>query len=376
MKESKTSTACQRRRRSMLWSLALILVLSIALPLGYALAQSGGGQGVQQRTQQQSQQQSQQQQRFGQDGVSNPRSDTWRQAREGQEGITAQTGPYVTNTLINNTGETWRQFRSGPLLAYGGYLLIGALLLVVLVFTLVGRIRLEQGRAGMTIERWKPFERYLHWFVASTFVVLAITGLSLLFGRSVLIPLLGHQAFAAFADIGKSVHNYVGPAFSIGVLLMIFLWVRHNMFSAVDLKWFAAGGGIFTKDHPSAGKFNGGEKVWFWAGIVALGTAVGVSGLLLNFPLFDQTRTDMALYLVIHSITSLLWIAFFFGHAYIGTAGTEGAFEGMATGRVDVNWAKQHHDLWYQDEIGQGVKPEPAAVKAGTPVGTIGQPSH
>lgn len=363
MNESKTSSAGQRRRRSMLWSLALILVLSIALPLGYALAQSGGGQGVQQ------------QQRFGQDGASNPRSDTWRQAREGQAGYTAQTGPYVTNTLINNTGETYRQFRTGPLLTYGGYLLIGALLLVALVFTLIGRIRLEHGRAGMTIQRWKPLERYLHWFVASTFIVLAITGLSLLFGRTVLIPLLGHEAFAAFADIGKFVHNYVGPAFSLGVLLMIVLWVRHNMFNAVDLKWFAAGGGIFTKGHPSAGKFNGGEKVWFWAGLVLLGTAVGVSGFLLNFPLFGQTRTDMALYQVIHAITSLVWIAFFFGHAYIGTAGTEGALEGMAKGRVDVNWAKQHHDLWYQDEIAKGVQPQPAAVTTATPVG-VGQPSH
>ncbi len=374
MNESKTSNARQRRRRSMLWSFLLILVLSIALPLGYALAQSGSGQGVQQQQQQRAQQQ--QQQRFGQDGASNPRSDTWRQAREGQAGLTAQTGPYVTNTLINNTGETWRQFRSGPLITYGGYLIIGALLLVALVFTLVGRIRLEHGRAGMTIERWRPFERYLHWFVASSFVVLAITGLSLLFGRTVLIPLLGHEAFAAFADIGKVVHNYVGPAFSVAVLLMIVIWVRHNLFTKVDLQWFAAGGGIFTKAHPSAGKFNGGEKVWFWAGLVLMGTAVGVSGFLLNFPLFGQTRADMALYQVIHAVTSLLWIAFFFGHAYIGTAGTEGALEGMTGGRVDVNWAKQHHDLWYEGQINRGVKPEPDQRHDSAHSATVGQPSH
>ncbi len=365
MSDSTVSKSHQRRRRSMLWSLALILVLSIALPLGYALAQSGG-QGVQQ----------QQQQRFGQDRATNPRSDMWRDVREGQGGFTTQTGPYVTNTLISNVGETWRQFRMGPLITYGGYLLIGALVLVVLVFTLVGRIKLAHGRAGMTIERWKPFERYLHWFTATTFVILAITGLSLLFGRTVLIPVMGHQAFAAWADIGKTVHNYVGPAFSIAVLLMIVMWVKHNMPKAVDLKWFAAGGGIFGKSHPSAGKFNGGEKVWFWVGIVVFGTAVGVSGLLLNFPLFGQTRADMALYQAIHAITSLLWIGFFFGHAYIGTLGTEGALEGMTTGRVDVNWAKQHHDLWYEEEIAKGVKPQPVESPTTGSVGAVGQPSQ
>lgn len=362
MSDSIVSNARQRRRRSMLWGLALILVLSIALPLGYALAQSGG-QGVQQ-------------QGFGQDRATNPRSDMWREAREGQAGFTTQTGPYVTNTMISNVGQTWRQFRMGPLITYGGYLLVGALALVALVFTFVGRVKLAHGRAGMTIERWKPFERYLHWFTATTFIVLAITGLSLLFGRTVLIPVLGHQAFAAWADIGKVVHNYVGPAFSVAVLLMILLWVKHNMPRAVDLKWFAAGGGIFGNGHPSAGKFNGGEKVWFWVGIVVFGIMVSVSGFLLNFPLFGQTRADMALYQAIHAIASLLWIAFFFGHAYIGTLGTEGALEGMTTGRVDVNWAKQHHDLWYEDEIASGAKPQQAAVPVTESVGTVGQPSH
>lgn len=367
------SSSARRRRRSMLWSLALILLLSIALPLGYALAQSGG-QGVQQ----QQRQQLQQQQRFGPERATNPRSDMWRDAREGQSGFTTQTGPYVTSTLISNTGETWRQFRMGPLVTYGGYLLIVALVLVALVFTVVGRIKIVHGRAGMTIQRWKPFERFLHWFTAISFIVLSITGLSLLFGRSVLIPLMGHQAFAAWADVGKVVHNYVGPAFSVGVLLMILLWVRHNIPNGTDLKWFAAGGGIFGKKHPSAGKLNGGEKVWFWLGVVVFGIAVSVSGFLLNFPLFGQTRADMALAQAVHAITSLLWIAFFFGHAYIGTLGTEGALEGMTTGRVDVNWAKQHHDLWLEEELAKGVKPVPAdsSARPGAAVPPIGQPSH
>ncbi len=369
MSETTVSDVQRRRRRSLLWSLALILSLSMLLPtLGYVMAQTG--QEVQ----------AQAQQGFGPERATNPRSDMWRGAREGQTGFTTQTGPYVTNTMISNVGETWRQFRMGPLITYGAWLLGAALALVVLVYAVFGRIRLEHGRSGKTIERWKFYERCVHWFTAGSFVILAITGLSLLFGRSVLIPLMGREAFAAYAEIGKLVHNYLGPAFSVGLLLLILMWVRHNIPNKVDLAWFKAGGGIFLKGrHPSAGKLNGGEKVWFWLGVFVFGLIVSISGFLLNFPIFGQTRETMALAQAAHAITSLLWIGFFFGHAYIGTLGTEGALEGMTTGRVDVNWAKQHHDLWYEEQIARGARPQPAeatTAKTGAGAGTVGQPSH
>lgn len=349
----------QRRWRSMLWSLLAILALSVVLPsIGYVMAQSGGGTAFGERD-------------------ANPRSEMWREAREGQAGYTAQTGPYVTNTMISNVGENWRQFRNGPLKEYGGWFMGIALAAIALFFVFVGRAKLEHGRAGKTIERWKGYERILHWFVAISFILLGITGLSLLFGRTVLIPLMGPEGFAGYAQLAMNVHNYLGPAFSVGVLLMILLWVRHNIPNATDIAWFKAGGGIIGKKHPSAGRMNGGEKVWFWGGVFVLGIVVSLSGLVLDFPIFDQTRGDMALAQGIHAIAAILWIGFFFGHAYIGTLGTEGALEGMTTGRVDVNWAKQHHDLWYEEEIAKGVKPQSAESASGSAgSGTVGQPSH
>lgn len=366
MNEANVGNPQRRRWRSMLWSVVVIVVLSMVLPsLGYVMAQSGG-QGVQQ------------QQRFGQDRATNPRSDMWRDAREGQQGFTTQTGPYVTNTLISNIGENWRQFRTGPLITYGGWFLIGAVVLIALFFMIVGSVKLEHGRSGKTIPRWRAHERFLHWFAAISFILLAISGLSLLFGRAVLIPLLGAEAFAAYAQVARTVHNYLGPAFSIALLLMIVLWIGHNIPNRVDVQWFKQGGGIIGKRHPSAGRFNGGEKVWFWLGIVVLGLTVSISGLVLDFPNYGQTRETMALAQGVHAITAILWIGFFFGHAYIGTLGTEGAFEGMARGRVDVNWAKQHHDLWYQEQLAKGVEPvaEAKAQRGGERVDTVGQPSH
>jgi formate dehydrogenase subunit gamma len=343
MNESTNVSPQRRRWRSMLWSLLAIAVLSMALPtIGYVMAQSG-----------------QPQVSFG-DRSENPRSATWREAREGQPGFTVQTGPYVTNTMMNNSGETWRQFRTGPLVGWGGWLMGGALVLIALFYFVAGRVKLEHGRAGMTIERWKGYERALHWFVAISFVLLTITGLSMLFGRYVLIPVMGAEGFSWWATIAMNIHNYLGPAFSIGLLLMILLWARHNIPNATDV----------------AGKLNGGEKVWFWGGVFVLGILVSVSGVILDFPIWGQTRSDMALAQGVHAIAAILWICFFFGHAYIGTLGTEGALEGMTTGRVDVNWAKQHHDLWLEEELAKGVKPQPAEDKASGSAGAVGQPSH
>lgn len=187
----------------------------------------------------------------------------------------------------------------------------------------------------------------MHWYTATLFIILAITGLSLLFGRVVLVPLLGLQGNAGWAAFAMSVHNYVGPFFTIGVLAILISWVRHNIPSGTDLKWFAAGGGFKPGAHPSADKANAGEKVWFWIVVLVGLVAVCVTGLILDFPIFGQTRADMQLSNLIHGVASLIWIAVFLGHAYVGTLGTEGALEGMTTGRVSSEWAEQHHDIWY-----------------------------
>lgn len=341
-----------RRKKSMFWTFCLVLVLSMALPLGAylvapgAVAQPSG-------------------ERFSEERATNPRSDTWRYARADGEGFTTASGPYVTNQLISNIGENWRQMRNGPVKAVGSWVMGLALVGVALFFLIRGRIRLDGGRSGMTVPRWTVFERSVHWFVAISFILLSITGLSLLFGRHVLIPLMGNAGFAGYAQAAMYVHNFLGPAFGVALLVMILMWVRNNIPTGTDLKWFATGGGLIGKGHPSAGKLNGGEKVWYWLGVVIMGSIVVVTGFILDFPNWGQSREIMAWSQVVHAVVAMFWIAFAFGHIYIGTLGTEGAFEGMAKGRVDTNWAKQHHDLWYDELIEQGVRPEPAEEGSG-----------
>lgn len=279
--------------------------------------------------------------------ATNPRADYWRQVRDNTNGYSAVKGR-ETNELIQGSGENWRQLRNGPVALAGSGLLIFTLAALVLFYVWRGKVELSHPRTGQTIERWTLNERRLHWITASLFIVLGVTGLSLLYGRAVLIPLFGHHGFSGYADIAKWLHNILGPLFMIGLLLMIVNWFNQNFFNRVDLEWFKQFGGMIGDNHPSAEKLNGGEKAWFWT-LATAGVALCLSGLVLDFPNFDQEREIIQLSHLVHVITALIMVSFSFGHIYIGTIGTEGALEGMVTGQVDTAWAEQHHDLWAKE---------------------------
>jgi formate dehydrogenase subunit gamma len=323
----------------MLWSLLIILVGAMVLPLsGYlytALAQDGGGVGT----------------GGASAGVEwnedNPRTETWEAVRRGVSGYTAVPGQEA-GVLIQNGGQNWRQLRNDGVASIMPWVMLASLVAIAAVFLLTGRHKLHEPRSGRVVLRWRLWERVLHWTVATLFIVLAITGLSILFGRAVLIPVLGTEGFAVWAGIAMNLHNYVGPVFTVCLAVMVLAWIWFNFPNRTDLQWFKAGGGFLKNRHAPAGKANGGEKVWFWIVFLLGGGLVCVSGLVLDFPNFGQSRETMQLANLIHGTAAILWIAIFFGHAYIGTLGTEGALEGMTTGYVSSEWARQHHDEWYE----------------------------
>lgn len=275
----------------------------------------------------------------------NPRADFWRQVREGLQGYTAVKGQ-ETDVLIQNGGQNWRQLRNGPLALIGALGLVGTALALGGFYTWRGQVKLSKPRSGVAILRWRLIERAVHWITAIAFLLLAFTGLSLLFGRAVLIPLLGHEVFSVVAALSKLMHNYVGPfLFLPGLLFMFGLWAKDNLPGKADIAWFKAYGGLVGDKHPSAGRMNAGEKAWFWL-LVGGGAAVCASGLVLDFPNFEQIRATLQTAHLIHLLCAVLLMVAALGHIYIGTLGSEGALEGMQTGYVDETWAKQHHDLW------------------------------
>jgi formate dehydrogenase subunit gamma len=281
--------------------------------------------------------------------VPNPGAALWRDVRKGSRGITRAPGGEA-GVLINDSGEAWRKLRNGRIRTYGGWGLF-FVLVAILVYHVAsgGGIKLQGGRSGRTIERWSMFNRVVHWYIAILFLILALTGFSLMFGRAIMIPLMGKEVFGAYAAFGKMLHNYLGPFFFAGVLVMIASVMRHNLPEKTDLEWLAQGGGYLGGGHPHCGRNNAGEKILTYWVFATVGIVVCVTGIVLNFPNFEQTRETMQLNTIIHGIAALVWMFFVFGHMYLGSVGVEGALDGMITGHVDENWAKEHHDLWYEE---------------------------
>jgi len=290
--------------------------------------------------------------------LTNPRANFWRVVRDGVPAYTSTPGEGHT-VLIQNSGENWREIRNGIIVRISPWIIVLALMGMAAFYLLVGPEKLEKPRTGIKIIRFTLFERIVHWFTAGLFIIMAVTGLSLLLGRYLFIPLFGHGLTAGYMQAAKVLHNYCGPLLLVGFLVEFVLWVRFNIPKKYDLQWFKSMGGMIGHGpRPHIGKTNAGEKGWFWL-IFIFGSAVGVTGVLMAFPVWDQTRFTMQVSHTIHTIVAVLFVTVSFGHIYMGTLGVEGAFEAMWEGSVDAVWAEQNHDLWYEDVMSkQGNKPE------------------
>jgi len=193
----------------------------------------------------------------------------------------------------------------------------------------------------------------VHWMTASCFIVLALSGLNITFGRPLLLPLIGPEAFTDWSQWAKYAHNYLSFPFTLGVFVIFMMWIAWNIPNRVDVEWLKEGGGIVGNRHPPADRFNGGQKMIYWI-VVLGGGAIAASGYLLMFPFYVTNIAGMQLAQIVHGVVAVLFVAAMLGHIYIGTVGMEGAFEAMWDGTVDVNWAKQHHSLWAEKEIAKG----------------------
>jgi formate dehydrogenase subunit gamma len=252
--------------------------------------------------------------------------------------------------LIQPAGRVWDHFHEVTLRWVGAIVILGALAGLAAAYLILGRIRISAGRSGRKVPRFTSFERFSHWLTAVSFVVLGFTGLNITFGKVLLRPWIGPDAFSALAQIAKYVHNYFSFSFVLGLVLIIAMWMKDNIPDKVDVAWFRKGGGFIKSKHAPARRFNAGEKLVFW-GALGAGVAVAVSGYLLLFPFYVTNIFGMQIAQAVHGIVALLFIAMILGHIYIGTLGMEGAFEAMGTGEVDLNWAREHHDLWLEEEL-------------------------
>ncbi|MEM1044861.1 MAG: formate dehydrogenase subunit gamma [Pseudomonadota bacterium] len=310
-------------------------------------------------------------------------AEMWRAVRQGVTG-TVSIPDRNAAMLVQSEGENWRAIRNGPIKVYGAYALGGIVALLILFFLIRGRIRIDHGKAGVTITRFTTIERAGHWLLAVSFILLALTGLNLLYGKFLLMPIIGKEAFTAVSMAGKYIHNYVAFAFMAGLALTLAMWFVHNLPSRTDIVWLLKGGGVLVKGvHPPAKKFNAGQKMIFWLVILG-GFSLSLSGWALLFPFTTTAFSDTFGFInsvagtslptdlspiqeqqfnqIWHNVMSVFMICVIIAHIYIGSVGMEGAFDAMGTGEVDLNWAKEHHSLWVEK-----VQSEEAARPGGSP---------
>jgi formate dehydrogenase subunit gamma len=265
--------------------------------------------------------------------------------------------------LIQPAGRTWDYFHEVLLHRGGAIVILGMIVILALAYLVIGRLRISGGRSGQKIVRFRAFERFSHWLTAASFVVLGLTGLNITFGKILLLPVIGPDAFSRVAEAAKYVHNFTSFAFVAGLILIVAIFFKDNLFDKVDVAWVKQGGGFIKNKHAPAGRFNLGEKLVYWLSLAA-GVAVSLSGFLLLFPFYGTNIADMQLAQVVHAVVAVLFIALILGHIYIGTLGMEGAFEAMGSGEVDLNWAKEHHDLWLAQQLANQDRGAPAATPA------------
>jgi formate dehydrogenase subunit gamma len=268
-------------------------------------------------------------------------------------------------TIEQPAGRDWRHFHQVVLPSIGAIAILGMLIVLVGFYLWRGMIRIPGGRSGRTVVRFNAFERFIHWMTATCFVVLAITGLNITFGKMLLLPLIGPAAFSGWSEAAKYAHDFLSFPFTIGVVVIFLMWIAGNIPNKVDVEWVKQAGGLFSdNNHPPSYRFNAGQKVIYWI-VVGGGTLMAVSGYVLLFPFYGTNVANMQTAEMFHGVVAVLFIAAMIAHIYIGSIGMEGAFEAMATGEVDANWAKEHHNLWYEQEMKS--PPSGGAVPHGTP---------
>jgi formate dehydrogenase subunit gamma len=264
-----------------------------------------------------------------------------------------------SSLLIAPGNQGWRSVHQGIMQWVGALSIIGIVVLLLGFYAKKGKIRMSKGPSGETITRFNGFERFTHWLAASTFLVLAASGLNVTFGKFVIQPWLGDAVFGPWSQFAKFCHNYLAFPFMLSLVLMLLIWIKDNIPNRNDVTWFKAGGGLIGDQHPPAARFNGGQKIIFWTVVVG-GAALTVSGLMLLFPFRWTGLEGLQLSNIVHGVVGMLMIAAMLAHIYIGSVGMEGAFDAMGSGEVDLNWAKEHHSLWVAEEM---------AKKSGLPGG-------
>jgi formate dehydrogenase subunit gamma len=211
-----------------------------------------------------------------------------------------------------------------------------------------------RGRGRDDLQRFTFVERVVHWVVGLSFAYLLLTGLALAHPRLYWITtILGG------GPLTRILHPWIGALFALSMALMYALWVGDMGLHAADRTWLRAVRHYAVHDKervPPAGKYNGGQKLFFWT-MTVLGVLFLLSGIpiwspggLLGFGPFYGGVVNMSR--LLHYLATVAGGLLLIVHVYLGTVAYPGTLGAMIHGSVTDAWAKLHHPLWHKERSG------------------------
>lgn len=231
---------------------------------------------------------------------------------------------------------------------YVGVVIMLVIFGIVVHYHSYGPKRITFDPYSQEIERFSLTERAVHLFRLIAFIILAITGLILAFNLHLWQDLL-------FASAQQLLywHIWSGVVFIATTLTGMFLWFRDALFASYDREWVRRiGGYLGYKGEVPAGRFNAGQKMFYWYTTI-FGAIMIVSGLVLIFKSVFMLST-ICITSTVHNLIGFVMIAGVMAHAYLGTIANPGTWRVLVDGSVTREWALHHHINWYKDLIRKG----------------------
>lgn len=192
------------------------------------------------------------------------------------------------------------------------------------------------------------YERYVHWTLAISCLLLCYTGLGMMYEQLNFLGLI----MGGLKGL-KVVHNFTAIVFGISLLLAIQMWWREAgvFVFPEDLDWIkTAGGYLWHVDKVAeTGKYNPGQKMFFLT-VALCGMLMIVTGFFMLYPAYFPLGADLLDWMYpLHALGFVIIFAFFFIHLYLGTIGNPGTVQAMISGWVTKAWIRKQHPGWLKE---------------------------
>lgn len=254
-------------------------------------------------------------------------------------------------------GSLWTYLQGNDYFSYGVAIAIIAVLVAFSAHYMVVGPKHFDHHSGK-VYAFSKYVRLVHLIAAISWVILVPTGVIMMWG-----DLFGG---GFFVRLMKNLHGIATILFAISIVPMFLMWGKRMLLSLYDIKWMMIVGGYLSKikNPVPAGKFNAGQKAWFWVamlgGFVMILTGAAMYFLNFNTPVlssvFGLTQVEvLRLAAIVHNIIGIVCAVFLLVHIYMAVFAIKGAIHSIITGYKEEEEVYILHHYWYQELVKNGL---------------------